>query len=676
MNRKERPIRASHTGLLFACVGQQKRNLVHCVADLRAVGSHLDAVVNPPGARSAPHARPPPRVPLLLPNMGAKPASAAIRPQTVADGFTSVYYRLAAKQPAQLAQLYGDDSEVSHAPGEALVGLPAIAAAARGLPLANKPAAAVAAVDAMSTGAGGYVVVVSGALEGAAFTQTFVLCPAEGDKVGHFYCRNDIFRFAGATGEVAVEAEEAAARPADVLVAQRAEPVQVAAAAPGSEEVGKTVKATGSPAAVTDVSVGNGHDAASEEESDGYDSEEESEGDEVSESEEDTVAPATAADASSTGVATSGVGGGSGNVTAAESETGSSPEASAAPRATTAAAAASPAAAPVAKSIATEESTESKDAPSAKLSKKTDAPAAAAAPAMPAAPAKPKTWASIVSTAGTITPPAATAAVASPAAASSGAPAATAAVSATAVPKQAETGGSKPADAGATSSSYDGPSKGPSSYSSGHHQNYQSHQHNNSNNDNSGGGGWSSVDNKRHSSHHGHEGGYQKVMANGHHTAGFKHNQGRVYGPSAVIQLNTLPMDRSKDWRTLQQEFLAEFNSYGFPVRNVEVKTHKGLAFIEYADVSGVRAAVAAWADGPRDEGSFKGIPLSVTEKRQRRPHIPGEGGPHIGRGGRGGMRGGRGGGRGRGRGMPYSSGSSGAPPQAPGAQASATSTF
>lgn len=606
--------------------------------------------------------------------MGAKPqpaaAAAAILPEKVANEFTSVYYKVASKQPANLAQLYGADSEVSHTAGSTLVGLSGIAAAARSLPLANKPVATVATLDAMSTGAGGVVLVVAGSLEGAPFTQTFVLSLADGDKVGHFYCRNDIFRFIGAG-----EAAPAAAAPADVLVAPRAEPVQVASAGGVVGDVAGKPSKTNSPAALADVSAPNGHAAAEGDESDGYDSEEEGDEDDETETEDEEVATPNGVEAPASKSA----------ALKAEEAPPTKPvpvppvkEASAPAPAPTAAATTSAAENPSKKSA---EVASGKTTPRNTVGKTDDGNSGATMPTpKPSVPAKPKTWASIVST----TSGGTAAATSGPASTAAATPPANAAVNSAnmAPPNSGEASGNSKPDSSSSGPSYNTTSKGsyPGGHTGSHHQsNSHGSQHQNSN-DNSGGGGWSSVDNgKRQSnSHHGHQGhdnGFQKVMPNGQygHNSGFKHNQGRVYGPSAVIQLNTLPMDRAKDWRTLQQEFLAEFNSYGFPVRNVEVKSHKGLAFIEYQDQAGVRAAVSEWADGPRDKGNFKGIPLSVTEKRQRRPHMTGDGGLPA-RGGRGGMRG-RGGGRGRGRGMPYSSnGGTGA--HTASTPAPATSTF
>lgn len=578
--------------------------------------------------------------------MGAKPqpaaAVAAIRPEKVAAEFTSVYYKVASKQPSQLAQLYGADSEVSHTAGSNLVGLPGIAAGAKALPLAGKPVATVVTLDAMSSGAGGVVFAVVGALEGAPFTQTFVLSRADGDKVGHFYCRNDIFRFISPAGQAAPAVSDSP------LVASGAEAAEVVSA--GATPVDGTAKAPKSiaSAAVGDVSVANGHAGAAGEESDGYDSEEDGEDDEESETEDEEAGTSVAEGSAVNGGAVKGDDASSAKPVPVPSK---GPVAAAPAAATSAAATAPVLGDPVKKSA----DVSGGKAATAKTVGNTDGGSSGAIvpAAKPSVPAKPKTWASIVST---------TSGGAVAASGASSTPAPTAAVSGgtnaegSAPTKAGETGGNKP-DAAAAGPSYNTPAKAP--YAGGHagsHHHQNSHpSHHHKSNDNSGGGGWSSVDNKRqsnsHHGHQGHDGGFQKVMPSGQygHNSGFKHHQGRVYGPSAVIQLNTLPADRAKDWRTLQQEFLDEFNSYGFPVRNVEVKTHKGLAFVEYQDQAGVRAAVAEWADGPRDKGNFKGIPLSVSEKRQRRPHMPGEGGL-PGRGGRGGMRGGRGGGRGRDR--------------------------
>lgn len=602
--------------------------------------------------------------------MGAKPepaaAVAAIGPEKVAHEFTSVYYRVASTQPGTLAQLYGADSEVSHAPGSNLVGPKGIAAGASALPLANKPVATVVSLDAMSSGAGGVVFVVAGALEGAPFTQTFVLSLADEGNAGHFYCRNDIFRFVTAAGPVPQTVLEPA--PA----ASGADAAQIArAGAAAGDGTGAAAKSASSPAA-GDPAVANGHASAAGEESDGYDSEEDGDDDDESESDEEEAVA-------------SGTDGSVANGTAVKGDEASSATPAQAPSkgtdATAPAATAAAAAAPVVEDPAKKSAIVAggKAAAASAVGKNEGGSSGATGQAAkPSVSGKTKTWASIVSTTsgGGVSVPSASSTPAP-------APAVSAGANAGGSPstKAGEGSGGKP-DASAAGPSYNTTAKAP--YSGGHtgshhHQNSHHNQHQKSN-DTSGGGGWSSVDNKRqsnsHHGHQGHDGGFQKVMPSGQygHNSGFKHHQGRVYGPSAVIQLSTLPTDRAKDWRTLQQEFLDEFNSYGFPVRNVEVKTHKGLAFIEYQDQAGVRAAVAEWAAGPRDKGNFKGIPLSVSEKRQRRPHMPGDGGP-PGRGGRGGMRGGRGGGRGRGRGMPYSS-NSGTGAHTTSAPAPATSSF
>ncbi|CDF37714.1 unnamed protein product [Chondrus crispus] len=111
----------------------------------------------------------------------------------------------------------------------------------------------------------------------------------------------------------------------------------------------------------------------------------------------------------------------------------------------------------------------------------------------------------------------------------------------------------------------------------------------------------------------------------------------RVFGPTAVIQLGTLSSAQLQDTRALAGSLREEFNMYGFKVRHVDVKAQKSIAFIEYETIEGVRAAVAAWANGARQEGAFAGIPLNVTEKRPYNKWRPGSA-----RGGRGGARGGR----------------------------------
>lgn len=111
----------------------------------------------------------------------------------------------------------------------------------------------------------------------------------------------------------------------------------------------------------------------------------------------------------------------------------------------------------------------------------------------------------------------------------------------------------------------------------------------------------------------------------------------RTFGPSAVVQLASLSPSQLQDTRALSSDLREEFGQYGFKLRHVEVKAQKGIAFIEYESAEGVRAAVAAWANGARDQGIFAGIPLNVSEKRPYNKWRPGST-----RGGRGGARGGR----------------------------------
>ncbi|CAN8074802.1 unnamed protein product [Agarophyton chilense] len=112
----------------------------------------------------------------------------------------------------------------------------------------------------------------------------------------------------------------------------------------------------------------------------------------------------------------------------------------------------------------------------------------------------------------------------------------------------------------------------------------------------------------------------------------------RVFGPSAVVQLSILGDNFLQDIRGLTNSLREEFSTYGHKLRHVEVKMAKGIAFIEYDTMDGVRAAVSAWANGARDVGPFQGIALNVSEKR------PSYGGRRPGsmRGGRGSARGAR----------------------------------
>lgn len=116
----------------------------------------------------------------------------------------------------------------------------------------------------------------------------------------------------------------------------------------------------------------------------------------------------------------------------------------------------------------------------------------------------------------------------------------------------------------------------------------------------------------------------------------------RAFGPSAVVTLSSTGMGLS-DVQALRTSLLEEFSRYGHSLRGVEVKAGKGIAFIEYDSMDGVRAAVDAWAHGPRSDGVFAGVPLHVSEKRTA----------HMGRrpgSTRGGNRGGSRGGSRRGR--------------------------
>eukprot|EP00177_Eucheuma_denticulatum_P005197 GFKZ01009467.1.p1 GENE.GFKZ01009467.1~~GFKZ01009467.1.p1 ORF type:complete len:498 (+),score=95.39 GFKZ01009467.1:461-1954(+) len=141
---------------------------------------------------------------------------------------------------------------------------------------------------------------------------------------------------------------------------------------------------------------------------------------------------------------------------------------------------------------------------------------------------------------------------------------------------------------------------------------------------------------------HSHSGQSQRPsnVQNGHRQnyMGGRGGHQRTFGPSAVVQLSTLDPEKLQDPRSLAMELKAEFGQYGFKLRHVEVKAQKGIAFLEYETMEGVRAAVSAWSNGPRNDGLFAGIQLLVSEKRPNN-HKWRTGNM---RGGRGGTRGGR----------------------------------
>lgn len=92
----------------------------------------------------------------------------------------------------------------------------------------------------------------------------------------------------------------------------------------------------------------------------------------------------------------------------------------------------------------------------------------------------------------------------------------------------------------------------------------------------------------------------------------------RQFGPSAVLQLNSIGDDWNGRHRELAASLREEFGRYGHDVRHVEVKSARGIVFVEYDTIEGVEAAVKAWKE-PRSEGQFAGRKLSVTEKRSMR---------------------------------------------------------
>ena len=127
----------------------------------------------------------------------------------------------------------------------------------------------------------------------------------------------------------------------------------------------------------------------------------------------------------------------------------------------------------------------------------------------------------------------------------------------------------------------------------------------------------------------------------------------RTFGPSAVVQLASINRQNAStaDTRALQASLRDEFAQYGHKLRGVEVKAAKGIAFIEYETMEGVRAAVEMWSRGPRPDGVFAGQHLHVSEKRTLHPYHNGRrpGSMRGGRSGPGGSGGGSGGNGGNG---------------------------
>jgi hypothetical protein len=616
-------------------------------------------------------------------------------PETVAGAFTNVYYKVAEQQPHRLAELYGVDSQLSHAPGTVATGLADIGAAVLSLPLSKEHRANVSTIDAMRTGKGGYIVLVTGSLGSAMFAQTFLLDPTgDDDSRKHFYCRNDVFRFVTpSSGKLAT--------PADVLHPTHAEPVQVNVTGvpsgdgfnegmdAGDELHGKTVNAEESLQASASRLPDSG-DTQDDEDDDDEDDEEDDEDDE--EDDDDVLADGQAVD---------GMEGAEGAIADNQNNLSDATESHVDPSVTMGVrveGASTIAMAVPVPSSDLQELLPTDSEPNGHVNEnKSSIESASASPKKvaeisPSKPATPKSWASIVSSSTAIT-----AGISSTSAAQTGSGSAhtlmgtsdSSVVSPGIAVYPSTVAEGTPLNAGnATKAVAVPPGSGSNEESNTDDVRPGSSSRVTGTASGSTHGGWSSVEGKRHSYQSDGNVGFKVV---GRSTDGHSHMNGhphppqsasgafhkppavhRVYGPSAVIQLGNLPPERMRDWRGLVEDFTKEFAGYGHDIRNVDVKTYKSLAFVEYDTVEGVRAAVSAWADGPRDSGPFKGIALAVSEKRQQRRPIPG--------GDRGGFVGGRvmmprgggrgAGGRGRGRGAPFASGPT---PNQPGSHAATT---
>ncbi len=111
---------------------------------------------------------------------------------------------------------------------------------------------------------------------------------------------------------------------------------------------------------------------------------------------------------------------------------------------------------------------------------------------------------------------------------------------------------------------------------------------------------------------------YAQRNGSGYHQYGALKPGQRQFGPSAVLQLNSIGDDWNGKHRELSVALREEFSRYGHVVRHVEVKSPRGIVFVEYDTIEGVEAAVKAWKE-PRSDGKFAGRKLSVTEKRNMR---------------------------------------------------------
>lgn len=513
----------------------------------------------------------------------------------VADSFVAVYYRVISALPDRLPELYGSNSELNH--GSALIaqGPAAIGALAPDLPLAKAGSlASIASISVQNATAAGFVVAVIGTFRkkdnpAAVFAHTFVLEKQSHSHDDHFFCRNDIFvdlssaPLPGGPPPPMPVSETTPGEPAkapeqpqkDNAVASPNGPVQPPASAHQIQQ--KDLPGAETPVAIPPLPAIAQQPTASASES-------------VAVSERELP------DGEINGAADQ-----------IDRQLSKAQHAQPAQPAKQPPSQQDPAQSPPTQSEskpAADLASTSNDTPEPKPTEETEQTPEAATPAAPTPPAK-KTWASIVS-AKEEADAAAAAAKAKDETLESPAKSQTANVVSTDAPKQtvenasAQPPATESVEHVAPVASEETSSKSPPATTS--------------------------ATRAPASTPNGHRPG---------HVAGRGHP--RTFGPTAVVQLAALNSSQLQDARALATTLREEFNMYGYKVRHVDVKAQKSIAFIEYETIEGVRAAVAAWANGARQEGPFAGIALNVSEKRPYNKWRPGST-----RGGRGGARGGR----------------------------------